>query len=265
MGDGAPAVSTAGIALVRRGPLYWLASYRALLAYDFASNRLMLGQTAFFQTLIGAGIAMTYGFFLGSVPHEIAVYIVTGTPTLAIIPVGLVFLPGLVSQQRSMGSYDFVWSLPVPRTAAVASLLTLFTGMAIPGAALTLGLSAWRYHVTLSPTPALIPAVLLVSLMCASVGYGVAHLIVSPVVTNLVTNVLIFFVILFTPIAFPADQYPDWLVRIHEVLPLYPMAEVVRSGLDPSLVTGVGGAYAVLAAWTLAAWVALAWVVGRRR
>jgi ABC-2 type transport system permease protein len=259
---GASAVALAPV--IRRGPGHWVRAYRALLAYDFTSLRLMLSQTAFFQTLMGAGLAMTYGFFLGHLSPDGAAFVVTGAPTLALIPVGLVFLPGLVSQQRITGSYDFTWSLPVPRSAAVASLLTLFAAMAVPGSVVTLVLSAWRYHVALSPTLAIVPAVLLVAVMCASVGYGMAHLISSPLVVNLVANTLIFFVVLFTPIAFPASHYPAWLVHVHEVLPLYPMAEVVRSGLDPGLVHGVGRAYAVLAAWTVGSWAAVAWVVGRR-
>lgn len=249
---------------LRRGPGNWLRTYRALIVYDFTSLRLMLFETAFFQTLMGAGLAMTYGFLLGHLTPHIAAYVVTGAPTLALVPVGLVFLPGQVSQQRVSGSYDFTWSLPVPRSAAVASLLTLFAGMAVPGAVVTLLLSAWRYHVALSPSLAIVPAVLLVSVMTASLGYGLAHLIASPVVVNVAANALIFFVILFTPIAFPASQYPAWLVHAQQVLPLYPMAEIVRSGLDPGLVAGVGRAYAVLGAWTVAAWVAVGWVVGRR-
>lgn len=249
---------------IRRGPGHWVRAYRSLLAYDFASQRLILVQTAFFQTLMGAGLAMTYGFFIGHLSPVGAAYVVTGTPTLALIPVGLIFLPGLVSQERINGSYDFTWSLPVPRSTAVASLLTLFTGMAVPGAVVTLALSAWRYHVALSPTFAVVPAVVLTAVMAASVGYAMAHLIDSALVINLVANMLIFFVILFTPIAFPADHYPSWLVHVHEVLPLYPMAEVIRSGLDPGLVAGVGRFYLVLAAWTLASWCGVAWVVGRR-
>jgi ABC-2 type transport system permease protein len=256
--------SVAPALAIRRGPGHWVRAYRALLAYDFASLRLMLVQTAFFQTLMGAGLAMTYGFFIGHLSPVGAAYVVTGAPTLALIPVGLIFLPGLVSQERINGSYDFTWSLPVPRSAAVASLLTLFAGMALPGTVVTLVLSAWRYHVALSPTVAVLPAVALTAVMAASVGYGLAHLIDSPMVINLVANMLIFFVILFTPIAFPADHYPGWLVHVQQVLPLYPMAEVIRSGLDPGLVSGVGRSYGVLAAWTAASWLAVAWVVGRR-
>jgi ABC-2 type transport system permease protein len=249
---------------LRRGPGYWVGSYRALLAYDFASLRLTLLQTAFFQTLMGAGLAMTYGFFIGHLSPRVAQFVVTGTPTLALIPVGLVFLPAMVTQQRVSGSYDFTWSLPVPRSAAVASILSLIAAMAVPGAVVTLALSAWRYHVTLAPTLAIVPAVVLVALMCASVGYAMAHLISSPVVINLFSNALIFFVILFTPIAFPASQYPAWLVHVQEVLPLYPMAEVVRSGLAPGLVASVGRDYLVLVGWTVFAWAGVAWVVGRR-
>jgi ABC-2 type transport system permease protein len=100
--------------------------------------------------------------------------------------------------------------------------------------------------------------------MSASVGYGLAHAIKNPMLTNLFSNMLIFMATLFTPIAFPASHYPHWLVRLHEFLPLYPMATVVRDGLSPGLAAGAGRCFLVLALWTLGAWSAAAWTVGRR-
>jgi ABC-type uncharacterized transport system permease subunit len=73
-------------------------------------------------------------------------------------------------------------------------------------------------------------------------------------------------VLLFSPIACPASQYPGWLQAINQWLPFVHMANVVRAALAPTLVPGaVTGDYLILAAWTAGGWLAAAWVVGRRR
>ena len=74
----------------------------------------------------------------------------------------------------------------------------------------------------------------------------------SPPVTLGFISYLIVVVLLYSPIAFPIEQFPDWLAAVHEVLPLYHMGVVVRAGLTEGLVGDVGTSYAVVAAWTAA-------------
>jgi ABC-2 type transport system permease protein len=216
------------------------------------------------QVLLGAGMAMIYGFYVPRLPKVALLYLVTGAPTLSLIPAGLVLLPALVGMQKTAGTFDFMWSLPIPRPVGVASTLTVSSLIAIPGIITALLLAAWRYDVQLAVSWMVLPAFLLTSLMCASVGLGMAHAIKNPVITNLITNVLIFIVLLFSPISFPKSQFPQWLADVHEVLPFYHMANVIRASLTHGLVSDVWVSYAVLAGWTLAGWVATAWVVGRR-
>jgi ABC-type polysaccharide/polyol phosphate export permease len=94
-------------------------------------------------------------------------------------------------------------------------------------------------------------AFLLAALMAASVGLGMAHAIRTPVATNLITNMLEFVVLLFSPVSFPLSQFPTWLADVHQVLPFYHMAVVIRASLSNGLVTNVGTSYFVLVGWTL--------------
>lgn len=262
------AVAPSRIALpdgsLRRGPAWWVRSYTLALRFDLSNQRAWLPMAVALQVLLGAGMAMIYGFYVPHLPKGALLYLVTGAPTLSLIPVGLVLLPTLVGIQKTAGTFDFLWSLPIPRPVGVASTLTIGSLIAIPGIITTLALAAWRYDVQLAVSWTVVPAFLLSSLMCVSVGLGLAHAIKNPVVTGLITNVLIFVVLLFSPISFPKSQFPTWLADVHEVLPLYHMANVIRASLSNGLVTDVWVSYAVLAAWTLAGWVVTAWVVGRR-
>src|ERR1035438_9038547 len=101
------------------------------------------------QTLKGAGMALLYGFFYPHVTATRALYITTGAPTLALIPLGFVMLPGTVAEQKLEGTFDYIWSLPSPRSAQAASTFALFTLLALPGSVFALLVAAWRYDVHL--------------------------------------------------------------------------------------------------------------------
>src|SRR5690606_7796764 len=157
-----------------------------------------------------------------------------------------------VGEQRLSGSFDFVWSLPVPRSAQICAMFALYTLLSMPGMVLALVVAAWRFSVPLEVSWLLVPAVLLAALMAVAVGAGMAFAITHPMVTNLISNALIFVVLLFTPIVYPASNLPDWLQTTHEVLPFAHMATVIRAGLTEGVVTDVGTSFLVLGAWALA-------------
>jgi ABC-2 type transport system permease protein len=250
---------------IRRGAGYWWDSFVSMLRFDMASLRETLPAVAVLQILMGAGMAIIYGFYFDEIPEIAATYIVTGTPALAIVPVGMALVPGVVMQHKLDDTYDFLWSLPVPRLTIAASNFALFTSLTLPGAMVALVVAAWRYDISLAVSWSIIPALLLASLMANSVGFGFAHAISEPRLTNLIVNMIIFLVLLFSPVAFPITNFPDWFASVHRVLPFFHMANVVRGGLTEGLVDGLVTSYAVLSAWMVGSWVLAGWVVGRRR
>jgi ABC-2 type transport system permease protein len=250
---------------VRRGMRYWAASYAAMLRFDFAAQRNWLPMFALMQILFGAGMAIIYGFYIGHLSPAAALFIVSGSPALAVLTAGLIGVVMMVAERQQAGSWDFIWSLPAPRSAAVASTFTVFTLLAVPGIVVTLALAAWRYGVTLTVSPMVVPALLLSSLMVTSVGFAMAQLIARPVVTNAIVNALIFVVLIFSPVQFPISRLPLWLADVHRLLPFYYLGQVLRASVTHGLVTNLALSYAVLAAWTAAAWAGTAWVVARRR
>jgi ABC-2 type transport system permease protein len=236
-----------------------------MLRFDIVGLRTFLIGVVMIQILMSGGMAIIYGFYFGDgLSPAVATFIVTGAPALALIPVGMAMVPSVILQQKLEGSYDFVWTLPVPRAAAVMSNFTVFTAAAVPGTAVALGVAVWRYNIDLSVSLAIIPAVVIVGLMATSVGYGFGHAIPDPRITNLVVNMLIFLVLLFSPIAFPIDNFPEWFASVHRVLPFYHMGQVIRDGLSDGLVTGIARSYGVLGLWTVGSWLLIGWVVGRR-
>ncbi|MEA2002262.1 MAG: ABC transporter permease [Actinomycetota bacterium] len=250
---------------VRSGWSYWFDSYLAMVRFELINLRIFLASAMLVQVLTGAGMAYMYGFYMGDIPATAQLFIVTGIPALALVPIGLVMVPGSIMIHKIRDTYDFVWSLPVPRMTSAAATFTVFTGLALPGTIISLLLADLYYGVDLAWSWSLIPALLLTSLMSTSVGFGMAHAIPEPRFTNLLTNIVIFMAILFAPIVVPIAQFPDWWASVHRVLPFYHMAQVIRDSLSNGLVESVGTSWAVLGAWIVGAWLLAGWVVGRRK
>jgi ABC-2 type transport system permease protein len=133
--------------------------------------------------------------------------------------------------------------------AVAAAAFTLQALLALPGVVLALVVGALRYGVPLDVQPAIVPAVLLTALMAASVGFALGHVVPNAQAVTLVSNMVVFFVLLFSPVAFPVTQFPIWLQAVNQWLPFAHMAHVVPAALAPTLVPdGVTSDYLVLAA-----------------
>jgi ABC-2 type transport system permease protein len=242
----------------------WLRSYLLMTSWELRNLRVYLPIALVVQVLIGGGMIVGFGFLIGELPAEVALYLVCGVTVVSMITIGMVMAPQLIAQQKMAGTYDYLWSLPVPRTTTVASNLTVNTLIALPGLAVSLAVGVWRYDIDLVFDPILAPAVLLTLVTAASIGMALAHAIPDPMVTGLVTQILVFFILLFAPINFPPERLPDWLASIHRYLPFQHSANVVRAGLTENLATSVGESFAILGGWALLSWAVTAWVVGRR-
>jgi ABC-2 type transport system permease protein len=190
-------------------------------------------------------------------------FLATGAPAITLITMGLVALPQVVAQARTEGSLEYMRSLPVPRMAYLAADLTVWLAMILPGAAFAVVVGAWVFGLSLSVTLAIVPAVLLVAITSAAVGYAMAS-VLPPLIALLLTQVLVFGVLLFSPINFPAERMPDWLQDIHVVLPVQSMAEVIRGSLASEVFPLTLAPFLLLGAWCVAA-LGLSYLTLRRR
>jgi ABC-2 type transport system permease protein len=150
-------------ATVRRGPAHWVASVRIMLRWELSSIRLMLPVIGAVQLLFGAGIAIGFGLMVPEFSVEAATYLVSGAAAMTLIIVGLTVGPQFVSIHRRRGTYEFLWSLPIPRSAATAAWFCVMVMLGLPAFGATLVVGTWRYDLSLSVSPlALAAAVLLV-------------------------------------------------------------------------------------------------------
>jgi ABC-2 type transport system permease protein len=243
----------------------WARAYWRMSAWDLAALRLYVPVLSAVLMLQGAGFVLGVGLLFSRMPAAAAVFLATGAPVMNLITAGLIFEPQLVAEQRIRGSYEFIQSLPVPRSAAALAWYSVALLTALPAVILTLLTGLTRYNLHLAVTPMIVPAVMLTCLTGVLIGLAVAHGVTAPMVANLISVTLIFVMTGFSPVAFPASQLPGWLEAANRWLPFGSMATIVRAALVPGGQAGAARAYLVVASWAAGSALVLAWAQGRRR
>jgi ABC-2 type transport system permease protein len=259
------AATTVELPQKRSGAGHWLASYRAMVRWQVTDMRLLLPLTVMVQALAGVGLVLGFGLLIQDMPETQALYLSTGAVVVTLVLVGVVMGPQLIAQQKSAGSYDFMWSLPVPRSSAAAAWVSLNTLIAVPGMLGALIAASLRYGVSFDVTWMILPAVALTLVTGTLFGYALAHSIPNPEVTQLLSGLLIFVIFGFAPISYPIENLPDWLARLNEFLPFYPMAVVVRNALSDGFGGEMVRSYVVLGVWTVVAAIVSGAVLRRRK
>jgi len=232
--------------------------------WEIVGLRLLLPMTVFLQMVTGAGFVLGIGLFFSQIPPEAALFVSTGVVVITLATVGMVMGPQLIAADKAQQVYDFLWSLPVPRSTAAAAWISINTLIAVPGMVMALLMATWRYDISIIVSPAIIPGAMLTIYTATMIGYAIAHSIKQPVLINMISQVTIFAMTGFSPVNFPKEQLPAWLATLNEGLPLLHMATVMRAGLTEGVVTDLTRSYLVLGLWAVAATALSAWVLGRR-
>ena len=252
-------------ATLRSGPGEWWRSFSAMLRWQLASMRLVLPVMVMVQLLTASGISVGLSIFFDDIDPRRALYLGSGTSIVSLILVGLVVAPQLVAAEKEAGTYEYTWSLPVPRSAAAGAWVVVSAIVSLPAMVLGLFVAAWRLGLDYELDWSILPAVALVVVCGTLIGYAFAHAIENTNLTQILTQILAFGIFGFTPITYPLENLPQWMGSIHQVLPFYHMGVIVRAGLTDGLVSGVARSYAIVLIWAVASALVTAAHLGRRR
>jgi ABC-2 type transport system permease protein len=222
---------------------YWL-----LLVWQYLRYRKQLVLIVIVQIALALGIVYGLAFLIPHIDPKTALYLATGAPTMTLLVMGLTVVPQEVAQGKLTGRFEYLSAMPVPRLATLASDVTFWLLAQLPGTVLALIVASIRFRFALDVSWTIVPALLLVALSGACVGYAMAMLL-KPEVAQQLTNFVTIGILLFSPINFPADRLPSALETIHRVLPVKYMADLVRWSLTGRFVSAPGLAFAVVAAW----------------
>ena len=158
----------------------WLRSYFLMLKWSLLSYRTYFSLLLAIQIMIAAGFIYGISFFYPTITPDIAKYLTTGAPTLILITVGLVVVPQMVAMMRTEGTFDYIWSLPVPRMVHVFADTSNILVTTLPGVILAVVLGAFHFDFSLAISPLIIISVILISLSSTFVGYAMAMAVPRP-------------------------------------------------------------------------------------
>ena len=223
-------------------------TFGLMLRWNVLRNRQLLPMLVTIQILLGVGIIYGFAFLVPDITPSVALFFATGAPTLSLILMGLTMVPQETAQARSTGRYDYVSVLPVPRLVPMLAEVVFWLVVQLPGTVATLALAALRFDVQLRLSPLVVPAILLVALTGAAVGYAIA-VSMPPTATQQVSSFVSIALLLFSPINFPLSRLPEVLQDIHRALPVTYMADIMRGGLTGHYDGRPGLAYAVVSAY----------------
>lgn len=216
------------------------------------------------QIIVAIAVTLGYGLVVGDVDEHIGLFLTTGAITICMFMLGLVVAPQTVADTRAEGGYEWMLTLPVSRTAVVLADMLVWMALALPGLFSCVVVGSWRYGLDLSPSWAVIPAVLLVAFGATAIGY-VPAVAFGKIGTLMCTQVFIMGTMLFTPITYPADRLPAWGRTLHEWLPFDSMGRLVRGTMAPSEFPIDARPWIVVAIWAAVGFLAALTMVRRRR
>jgi ABC-2 type transport system permease protein len=240
-----------------------LRSYKLLVTWQARRMRMFLPLGIVVQALFALGIVAGYPLLFPAMDRTTILYIATGGPVIALIMMGLVAVPQMVSAAKTEGTLAYMRSLPIPRLVYLLADMTVWLIVVLPGVAFAVLIGSVRFGLDLHISPLVVPTVMLVALTATSIGYALASLL-PPMLANMASQVLVVFILMFSPLNFPADRLPDWLAAIHRVLPIQAMGEVMRGTLATNSFTLSFGAFALLGIWCVGSFAASGYVMTRR-
>lgn len=225
-----------------------LRSYLLLVRWQALRLKLFLPIAMLVQGLFAFGIVAGYPLLFPELDQQTMLFLATGAPAITLLTMGLVAVPQVVAQAKQEGSLEYIRTLPVPRLAFLLADLTVWTAIVLPGVVFAVIVATIRFGLPISASLAVVPVFILVALTAACVGYALAS-VLPPLVAGVLSQVLVVFVLMFSPLNFPAARLPEWLQAIHAVLPIQAMGETIRGSLAPSVFPLEIAPLALLAAW----------------
>ncbi len=228
-------------------------AFRLLVGWQLASlGTTMLPLIVVVQALLAVGIVIGFGLLIPTMDPATALFLSTGAPTVLLMTVGLVIVPQAVATAKANGTFAYVRSLPVPRSVLLLSDLTVWAAVALPGIAGAIVAASLRYDLTFQfDWLVLAAASVLIVVTATAVGYAIA-VALPQALAMVMSQILVFFVLLFSPITFPASQLPAWFQTVHTYLPMQAAADAMRAGLASGAYAVQGRDLLVLALWCAA-------------
>ena len=240
-----------------------LNEFKYVFQMQFIRNAGFLIFMVLIQILISIGIVIGFTYLLPAPDTQSILYLATGAPTIILIFTGLVILPQQVGTSKTDGFMEFMRTWPVKRSTILGADTSIWLLITIPGIVIASVVAHLMFSPGYDVSWTVVPALLMIALTSIGVGYGFSYLL-SPTTSLAISQVVVFGALMFSPVNFPMDRLPEWLQTLHEILPIYSMAEVMRASLAASTFEATMGNYINLVIWCVLGYGGAIYILNRR-
>ncbi|MDK2802854.1 MAG: ABC transporter permease [Oscillospiraceae bacterium] len=201
-----------------------------LIKWSLTRNKYLIPAFCLIQVILA--FAIVYGFALMNpvIDYQSSVYMASGALVLGIIAVGCVLAPQIISDSRQNGILAYQRTLPVSRVSIILADVIIWSIAAIPGIVMSCLAGIIRFDIEVNVNIISIVIILICLISMILIGFGVAYFF-PPNATSLCTQVIMIGALLFSPITYPADRLPDWVLKIHDFLPFVAASDLIRASV----------------------------------
>jgi ABC-2 type transport system permease protein len=231
--------------------------FAVLLRIQFARLRTSWRPYLVVSSLMPLGIAVLLRAVVDtSQAEEFGEQIVAGCAVLAISMTAIVMLAQRMAWLKEHGVLDFYATLPVTRTAVIASVLLSFAVFSLPGTVVVVLVGGAIFGLSLTAAWTAVLVWIFGSFALAGIGVAIGFGAPDEQLAGMYSN-LVMMAVLFLGIV-PHERLPQWLGPVRAVLPSSYAVDALRPGLG-----GTGSPAIVVDLLVLAAIGALSFVAVR--
>lgn len=240
-----------------------ISHYKYAFQMQLLRNAGFLVFMALIQILISIGIVIGFTYLIPNPDTETILFLATGAPTIILIFTGLVILPQQVGAAKTDGYMEYMRTWPVNRSVILGADTTIWLLITLPGIIISTLIAHLMFTPGYDISWTIVPALLMIALTSIGVGYGFSYLL-PPTASLGISQVVVFGALMFSPVNFPMERLPEWLQTLHEVLPIYSMAEVMRASMAASAFEATMGNYINLAVWCVLGFGGAIYILNRK-
>lgn len=220
-----------------------------LIRWSLIRHKYLVPTFSIVQATFAFAIVYGLALLIPNIDNVSAIFLSSGALTLGIIAVGCVLAPQIVSNSKQNGIFQYQRTLPVSRSYILIADIIIWSIASLPGIIVGCIAANLRFDINIHVTLLSCIIILISQITMICIGFSIAYWL-SPNSMALVTQLIMIGGLLFSPITYPPNRLPDWLLSIHQVLPFVPTSNIIRSSLFQSESFSVANLFVVLM-WTI--------------
>ena len=170
-------------------------------------------------------------FLIGTSNHIAIIYLISGNIVMGLSLSSMLSLGQDLGWLKHSHAFDYYATLPISKLSLILAITTRSSLIAFPSIIITLVISIFAFHLSLSPNILILPAVLISSYALSGIGAIIGFYSPNGRISNLLTQIIQPVIIFLSPVFVPIEQLPKMLQITSKFIPTTYVAQIIRDSL----------------------------------